>query len=140
MIQRRKKTKKKKKWVITFEIWNALWQPQPGLLKFGSYNTHITILCCVKCPKLIKEKITLLFTTIVFNMLPKFGRNPNCIFFVLGVKFCQNDKNKNKNKRKIFLVFLKKISKSWKKNFLEFFFFGQIWILDFSCSLVGFFN
>ncbi len=128
MIQRRKKTKKKKKWVITFEIWNALWQPQPGLLKFGSYNTHITILCCVKCPKLIKEKITLLFTTIVFNMLPKFGRNPNCIFFVLGVKFCQNDKNKNK--RKIFLVFWKKSANLEKRTFWNFFFVRfEFWTL-----------
>lgn len=36
-----KKPKRKKKWVITFEIWNALCQPQPGLLKFGSYIIHI---------------------------------------------------------------------------------------------------
>jgi hypothetical protein len=74
----------------------------------------------VKRPKLIKEKITLLFTTIVFNMLPKFGRNPNCIFFVLGVKFCQNDKNKNK--RKNILGFSEKNQQILKKELFGIFF------------------
>jgi hypothetical protein len=54
-------------------------------------------------------------------MLPKFGRNPNCIFFDLGVKFCQNDKNKNK--RKNILGFSEKNQEILKKELFGIFFF-----------------